>query len=468
MDQVSISRLTRWFARRFRRSPGAAVVHPHSAGPLDAPRADPSGSWFGICASPRMKLTIVLLIWADAAVLLSLGLTHLFSALTPPPDRITLTRSGLHAPNRSRIRRSAPGVLPVQEEGRAIEGRQPPGQDPLRHEDVQQRGSRPLRLPIRIPAVPAAEEQPGPPAGVPREAEQWHGGPVRILVLEAVQLLQHIRGVVSMNHNKSTLTGALAVTAVALVLVGAYGWGMGTNNNSSVVSTVLNADAPAVSILTSTTSSLSLSCGAQGNCVGIGGVSGGGGGGIIVTQTTATGRVQAIAQGVAGTIDYGQFEHVSGEVLIMTASLGGYVSTSESTLTNGLWYGTWVINVPSNESQTSLFNYTSLVNSYGKVTSVDVKTNDVTTLTHGNSSAVPYAPLSLQLQEVAAKVPAQTGFQAASSQLVSVLSTIGTGALFYGALALPVFGLSLALIYAGRRVFYPLLMRAYKEKRRGE
>jgi len=111
-------------------------------------------------------------------------------------------------------------------------------------------------------------------------------------------------------------------------------------------------------------------------------------------------RVVITNEAISGNVSHGHFIKVADILLQNTTGFGGYVNSSNMLYGEGVWNGVWLIDIPSANATFFLFNLQTVINLNGNTTSVQIQTRDVTPQVHGNISAVPYAPVSVTLQEL--------------------------------------------------------------------
>ena len=182
-----------------------------------------------------------------------------------------------------------------------------------------------------------------------------------------------------------------------------------------------------------------------------GGASGGGGNSVI------TPRIEAKSSGIIGQINRGQFEDVATQIRFDTEQIQGFVKSSDLIYSNSTWSGNWVLNVPTPKAQDFTFHLRQLIDSHGRVLSIQQKTQDVTEQVKGNASAVPYSSLAVKLRETSTTIsqsPMAQFFPA-----FQTISDIGSGTIYWTIIGLPTYGLILLLVMASRRIFIPILLK---------
>ena len=183
-----------------------------------------------------------------------------------------------------------------------------------------------------------------------------------------------------------------------------------------------------------------------------GGAGGGGGNSVITTS-----RIEAKSSGIVGQINRGQFEDVATQIRFDTEQIQGFVKSSDLIYGNSTWSGNWVLNVPTPKAQDFTFHLRKLIDSHGKVLSIQQKTQDVTEQVKGNASAVPYSSLVVKLRETSTTIsqnPMAQFFPA-----FQTISDIGSGTIYWTIIGLPTYGLILLLVMASRRIFIPILIK---------
>lgn len=202
------------------------------------------------------------------------------------------------------------------------------------------------------------------------------------------------------------------------------------------------------------------SSGSDGGNVGSSNSAGGGGGGgstQITTYSVTSSRIEAKSAGIIGQINHGEFENIATQIRIDTESYYGFVKSSDLLYNNGSWTGAWILNIPTGQAQDALFNFRQLIDSNGKVLTVQLKTEDVTERVRGNASAVPYSTMSIKLHETSTIIshsPLAQFFPA-----FGTISDIANGAIYWTIIGLPTYGLILLLVIASRRIFIPILVK---------
>jgi hypothetical protein len=180
--------------------------------------------------------------------------------------------------------------------------------------------------------------------------------------------------------------------------------------------------------------------------------------------TSGNGRVVNTTESLIGELRHGRFEPVTGQIISNLGSIGGYVESSNLIYNGTAWFGTYSVNLPSQDSTTFLFNVTNIVNENGKTTSVQIETQDVTNKTGGNQSNVPYSSFAITLQEEANTTNIQTTNQVSGtlSSIGSVLSIVLSGAAYVFLVAIPVYLIILGAVLLSGRVLYPMFQKVSK------
>ena len=164
------------------------------------------------------------------------------------------------------------------------------------------------------------------------------------------------------------------------------------------------------------------------------------------------------AEGIAGTIDHGNFETFAVTFEQRVEGAGGYVADSDLRLNNETWSGTWNVNIPTNETTPFLFSTRNLIDQYGHVTSISTKTHDVTEQTKGNASAVPYTPFKVTLKELSTSQAPKPFYISAFANLGTGLEYISSALIYF----IPIYGILLAFTYLTRKVLLPIIHRVAK------
>lgn len=170
------------------------------------------------------------------------------------------------------------------------------------------------------------------------------------------------------------------------------------------------------------------------------------------------------SESLVGELDNRDFENVTGQILTNLNSMGGIISSSNLMYNGTTWLGIYSVSVPSRNATMFLFQVKSLVDRYGKTTSVQILTQEVTNATRSNQSAVAYSTFGITLQEMALNSATGHGLsvppflQGVWSFLVAIL----TAAVYIALIGLPLYFLILGGVMVSGRILYPLLQRVSK------
>ena len=192
---------------------------------------------------------------------------------------------------------------------------------------------------------------------------------------------------------------------------------------------------------------------------------GGGGGRSLAPLPVEEKRIKATSQGIAGVIENEKFEEVALQIEDVSETVGGYVQSNILSFRDGHWSGKWLLKVSSTEFQRATFILRNLIDDNGEVTSIEVKTEDVTEALQGDISKLPLLSISVDLSEAIKETTVgDRVFLATTSSLNLFLTSL----LYLATLLLivvPSYLVMLLIIAGSRRSLYPLWVRYGIRKR---